>query len=422
MGMGAYPISPSVLTSGAQYKGFQTRPQSSGGTYAVADAGHPSTGDCSSCHNGTAYFDGAVKPAGHIPTSGACSTCHVTPGDFTIAGLAPNAVLHTGISSGCASCHAAGPFAGSGPTSSTLCTTAALPYQPVPMPLPSCGASRTTSSTATHIPVGSAACELCHGSTNFTSFKMGSTTAMRPGTNTGPVPGTTMHTVGVPAGSYTCMSCHEYQYKWFGVSIQTRDGANHHAGQDCGNSGCHRNTSSSFRSLLRPIPVRRAAVNAALPRMLPHDVLGVGAGADAQGFDHRGVAPGQCQTCHNGQIAVGRPARHFGARLACDSCHRTTAWRPAQYTHPASVTGQCQACHNGVDANGRSAGHFVTARSCDACHRTLAWLPVEYQHLSPAYVSAPDRPTCISCHITNGEIIPRQMRTNPRNRPVPVKP
>ena len=28
--------------------------------------------------------------------------------------------------------------------------------------------------------------------------------------------------------------------------------------------------------------------------------------------------------------------------------------------------------------------------------------------------------TCVSCHLTNGEIIPRQMHSNNRNRPVPV--
>ncbi len=422
MGVSAYPITPAVITSGAQYKGFQTRPQSVAGTYNVLDSGHPTTGDCASCHTGTTYFDGAVKPTGHIPTNSSCSTCHVVAGDFTISGLGTNAQLHTGITSGCRTCHAAGPFAGSGPTSSTLCTTAALPYQPIPMPLSACGASATVSSAATHIPVGTASCELCHGSTSFTNFKMSSTTAMRPGTTTGPVPGTTMHTVGVPNPPNTCMSCHEYRYTWFGVNIRTRDSASHHAGQDCNGSGCHRNTSSSFASLIRPVPVRRAAVNAALPRLLPRDLPGVAEANAAAGapFDHRGVAVGQCQSCHNGQLARGRPARHMGNRLSCDSCHRTTAWAPAQFTHAAGAAGQCLACHNGVDASAKPGQHFVTARSCDSCHQMLAWVPVRYQHLSPAYQPAPDRSTCISCHLTNGEIIPRQARGGARPRPVPA--
>ncbi|MDE2158649.1 MAG: hypothetical protein KGJ30_06985, partial [Burkholderiales bacterium] len=421
MGVSAYPIAPTTLSSGAQYTGFQTRPVAAAGTYAVADAAHPTSGDCSNCHTGTSYFSGAAKPAGHIPTSAACATCHIVAGDYTIAGLASNTVLHTGIVSGCANCHAAGPFAGSGPTSSTLCTTAALPYQPVPKPLPACAASPTASNAATHIPVGSQACELCHGSSNFTSFKMASTTAMRPTTTTGPVPGTTMHTSGVPQTSFTCESCHEYQYTWYGVSIRTRPSTGHNAGKDCGNSGCHTNTRSSFSDLarLRPIPVRRAAIGAALPRLLPQ-LMGSTGLTGTNSFDHHGVAPGQCQSCHNGQLATGRPARHYGQRLSCDSCHRTTAWRPAQFSHNATMTGQCVVCHNGVDAPGRPGGHFVSVRSCDACHTMLAWQPVQYQHLSPAYQPRPDKPSCISCHLTNNELIPRQMHGLPGLRPVPV--
>jgi hypothetical protein len=80
------------------------------------------------------------------------------------------------------------------------------------------------------------------------------------------------------------------------------------------------------------------------------------------------------------------------------------------------------ACHNGVDASGRPGPHFVTVRACDSCHRPLAWTPVNYQHLSPRYQPMPEHTTCVSCHVTNGEIIPRQLHGNPRNRPVPVAP
>jgi hypothetical protein len=86
------------------------------------------------------------------------------------------------------------------------------------------------------------------------------------------------------------------------------------------------------------------------------------------------------------------------------------------------LVGQCASCHNGSNASGKPAGHFVTPRSCDACHRTVAWVPVSYTHLSPAYRAQPDRTSCVSCHLTNGEIIPRQMRGNPRPRPVPTPP
>jgi hypothetical protein len=64
----------------------------------------------------------------------------------------------------------------------------------------------------------------------------------------------------------------------------------------------------------------------------------------------------------------------------------------------------------------------MTARSCDTCHRVATWLPAVYSHVSPAYRPTPDKPFCVSCHVTNGEIIPRVMHSNPRLRPVPVTP
>jgi hypothetical protein len=73
-----------------------------------------------------------------------------------------------------------------------------------------------------------------------------------------------------------------------------------------------------------------------------------------------------------------------------------------------------------VAASGRPAGHFVTTRSCDTCHKTVAWVPVSYSHVSPQYQAQPGTSNCVNCHVTNGEIIPRQMRGNNRPRPVPV--
>jgi hypothetical protein len=143
-------------------------------------------------------------------------------------------------------------------------------------------------------------------------------------------------------------------------------------------------------------------------------------GVDAAGnevFDHRGVLPGDCASCHNGQMAKGLPVKHLVSRASCDSCHRTTAWKPAEFSHQGVPMGQCQVCHNGQNGPGKVGGHFVTSRSCDACHKVVSWLPVMYSHTSPQYVAQPDKTSCLSCHVTNGEIIPRQMRGGPRPRP-----
>ena len=109
MGMANYPISPSTFQLGARYTGFQTRPVAAASTYSVPDRAHPSTGDCSQCHTSTSYFDGAVKPANHIPTAATaqCTACH-TSGDFSVLPTVTN--IHANAPStttNCAQCHGA---------------------------------------------------------------------------------------------------------------------------------------------------------------------------------------------------------------------------------------------------------------------------------------------------------------------------
>jgi hypothetical protein len=90
---------------------------------------------------------------------------------------------------------------------------------------------------------------------------------------------------------------------------------------------------------------------------------------------------------------------------SCDTCHRTTAWLPATFSHTGVVAGTCATCHNGTSARGKSASHFATTRSCDACHATTAWLPVRpYAHLSPFYKPHNSGVTCASCHKSNSEV------------------
>jgi hypothetical protein len=406
MGMSSYPISPTVITSGAQYTGFHTRPRAAASTYSVADAAHPATGDCSDCHSGTNYFSAQAKPPGHIPTTlASCSTCHIIAGDFSVAGLTTNmATMHTGITSGCAACHTAGAGAGpfAGCTTQASCTSPPpLTYQPKVMPL-AAGGSPTAPSAQTHVPVGSVACEKCHSPTVFTSFA---------GMN---MKGNTNAHNAVSAS--TCISCHEGtpKYTWYGATNIVTRPVGHEgrkAGQDCVGSGCHRTSFNQFVTAGLVRPVLRSAVTVSSPRLLPN-ALGLDAPANGTGapFNHQGVAAGQCKTCHNGQLAKGLPSRHLVTRLSCDSCHQ------------GALTGQCQVCHNGSSATAKPSGHFFTSRSCDACHRTLGWLPVTYSHMAPGYRPQVDMPTCVSCHITNGEIIPRQLRGGPRPRPIPVTP
>lgn len=109
-------------------------------------------------------------------------------------------------------------------------------------------------------------------------------------------------------------------------------------------------------------------------------------------FSHAGVAPGACTTCHNGTMVSGKPGGHILTTESCDKCHRSTAWTPAGYNHAGIAPGTCATCHNGTTATGKPGGHIATADSCDVCHRTSAWLPAGYNHAGVA------PGTCTTCH------------------------
>jgi hypothetical protein len=108
-------------------------------------------------------------------------------------------------------------------------------------------------------------------------------------------------------------------------------------------------------------------------------------------YSHAGVAPGACMTCHNGSMATGKPSGHVLTTSSCDSCHRTTAWVPAGFNHMGVAAGTCTTCH-GVTATGKPNGHVVTTDSCDKCHRTTAWLPASFDHTGVV------PGTCATCH------------------------
>ena len=135
-----------------------------------------STG-CATCHDTGKSFTGVTnlktKPSNHVPTSATCETCHSATNFTTFAGTAMN---HTGIASGCTTCHAASPTG--------------TPFAGVtPKPQGS-----------GHIPT-TADCTTCHKST--TAFG----------------PGTAMVHTGITSG---CATCHETGKSFTGVTIVTR--------------------------------------------------------------------------------------------------------------------------------------------------------------------------------------------------------
>lgn len=84
--------------------------------------------------------------------------------------------------------------------------------------------------------------------------------------------------------------------------------------------------------------------------------------------------PRDCATCHqSGRPGISaKPAKHIPTSAACDQCHRTAGWVPADFKHTGVAPGTCATCHNGVIARGKPRDHPTTNASCDAsgCHNT----------------------------------------------------
>ncbi len=114
-------------------------------------------------------------------------------------------------------------------------------------------------------------------------------------------------------------------------------------------------------------------------------------------FNHAGVAPGSCQSCHNGTHSTGKPSNHVQTAASCDSCHRQTAWSPAMgFDHSGVVTGTCNTCHGAGRATGKPAAHMPTkaGQSCDDCHKSFSvWRPTAWNHAQMATTGQ-----CASCH------------------------
>ena len=84
-------------------------------------------------------------------------------------------------------------------------------------------------------------------------------------------------------------------------------------------------------------------------------------------FGHVGIRE-NCQSCHNGQQATGRPANHISSTDNCITCHEVQRWVPAINVDHNEVVGTCNDCHNNIIVFGKSEIHIATELSCNECH------------------------------------------------------
>jgi hypothetical protein len=76
--------------------------------------------------------------------------------------------------------------------------------------------------------------------------------------------------------------------------------------------------------------------------------------------------PTQCMQCHSpgGRVISSfKPANHLPTTVNCNSCHRTTSWKPAFFTHNGIAPGSCA----GEARNARSNNHVLRKLPSDGC-------------------------------------------------------
>jgi predicted CXXCH cytochrome family protein len=340
LGMQLYPM--------AGYTGFQTRPQLAAGTFNVADAQHPQTGDCSDCHVGISFNPSAIqRPANHIPiaTGAACGACHNTanfaqmPSIAAIHANAPAASMVSGATN-CAQCH-----------SSANATAYAMPTMVPAIVSPPAG----------HIAMGSLDCGACHVGSNSSL-----TLPVQNGANFG---NAAFSHSGISSGCANCHGDGVTTGTFYGVVPKTKATLNpSHVPTALACETCH--------------------VNSVPATLVP--LTGATSGTTFAGgrFSHSGISSG-CETCHGASVGSGTfygvtgivtmpptsPAgdlSHIPTSTTCENCHAGSV--PSTLL---SVTASHTLPGSGFQTAPPTAAqiHGGTSASCNSCHEAgMSWL------------------------------------------------
>src|SRR5438132_1693826 len=392
------------------------------GPSAKLDPLHPTTGDCSQCHDTTTFSQSASRPASHIPTSAPCLQCHTTAGNYALYSVT---ATHQGAT-GCLSCHgpSTGPFAG--PPPGNTITIVGAP--------------------ANHFPVGSLDCNGsgCHTTSNVNTggFKLGAASL------TAPTLSVAGHTT-VAAAVSGCQSCHETApYLGMMASTATTAGDSrptaldkaHPTSGDCGAS-CHTTT---------PIFATNQTAGAKPSNHIPTSAPCAQCHTTAGNYTlysvtgtHQGVTG--CLSCHGSTVnttfanitIVTNPGNHipFG-NLDCNGsgCHTTGSVNPggfnlgsantssptltiAGHTTVAAAVSSCATCHEtaaylGMMASSATAwgdsrpqafdkAHPATGE-CSGCHTTTPTFATDIAQSAKPANHIPTTAPCTQCHTTAG--------------------
>lgn len=194
-------------------------------------------------------------------------------------------------------------------------------------------------------------------------------------------------------GNYSkidCVQCHTYDKStsprsWTKITFNY----NTHSPTPTSCLTCHKTINNSLPASGTHLAGSRSTLDCATC----HKYDGIKLWTNFSVFNHIAIdATERCDSCHNSSIKTltSKPATHISTTLDCRSCHSSTAWKPASFSHSASDT-NCMSCHNGTTAPGKPVTHVRTIAQCNTCHTQTAWKPATYLHTT----SDTD---CLTCH------------------------
>jgi hypothetical protein len=307
---------------------------------------------CASCHTGQAFagVTPVSKPVDHLPTSSACETCHSASKFTSFSGTAMN---HMGIVNNCITCHNGQTFAvGITPVNKSNYPT----HMATSSDCSSCHSSTITFAGASptvlpanHLPT-TQVCSTCHGAT-FT------------------IPGVMNHTGIVN----NCATCHNGQ-SFAGVTPVNKSSYPTHIATALDCSNCHSSTTSFAGASATAMPANHLPTAQACTTC---HASGFGSGSGV--MSHLGIV-NNCATCHNGQSFAGvtpvsKPANHLPTTATCETCHsasKFTSFSGTAMIHTGILSG-CATCHNsqsfaGVTPVSKPTNHLPTSAACESCH------------------------------------------------------
>jgi Cytochrome c7 and related cytochrome c len=383
--------------------------------------------DCSQCHE-TTDWNSTALPAGHMPNPGGqiCAVCHLgAPANYK-APFAGTAVLHTGITTGCAQCHGGATQLAFYNNDMTIKAAVLTPPHIPAFTGTDCSACHARNyvaggfgpmnmTQATHASVGTT-CNVCHEA--GLSFYMG---AASPGLQGRPAD----HNSGQMLAPNDCSICHTTA-NWNSTALPAGHMPNP-ANQAC--AACHTTAPADYS------PTTLAA-NSVLHSGISGNCGQCHGGTTAltwyNNFTPKDavlapphvpyLAGTDCSACHSSSTyAVGTfgpmnmtQAKHAFVTTTCNTCHEAgrsfymgaaspaLQGRPADHTSGTMLTSDCSACHTTADWNSGAlpAGHMPNPgnQGCNVCHTGA---PTNYATMaSNAVLHTGITANCIQCHGT----------------------